>query len=245
MLSNPKQTKNKLVNWIRDYFKENGPKATAVIGISGGKDSTIAAALCAEALGAWRVLGVMMPDGAQDADSERVVEGLGIPHITVQLSDVIEGVHQAVISAIAPLTKQATINLPPRIRMATLYAVAQSLSGGGRVVNTCNYSEDYVGYSTKFGDSAGDFSPLGGLTVEEVKQIGYELGLPKDLVDKVPSDGLCGKTDEDNLGFTYKQLEDYIYAGTSGDMMVDRRISQLHEENLHKLNPMPVFHTKD
>lgn len=245
MLSNPKQTKDKLVNWIRDYFKENGQKATAVIGISGGKDSTIAAALCAEALGGWRVLGVMMPDGSQDADSERVVEVLGIPHITVQLNVPIATTMDAVSKAVTGLTEQAIINIPPRIRMATLYAVAQSLSGGGRVVNTCNYSEDYVGYSTKFGDSAGDFSPLGGLTVEEVKQIGYELGLPKDLVDKVPSDGLCGKTDEDNLGFTYKQLEDYIYAGTSGDRMVDDLIDELHERNLHKLNPMPVFHTKD
>ena len=139
------------------------------------------------------------------------------------------------------VSEQTKTNLPARIRMATLYAVAQSLSNGGRVANTCNRSEDFVGYSTKFGDSAGDFSPLANLMVHEVIQIGYELGIPVDLVDKVPSDGLCGKTDEDNLGFTYAQLDNYISKGTSGSMDIDKRISDLHAHNLHKLTPMPMY----
>ena len=254
MLSNPKKTKDDIIQWICDYFAENGPDCSAVIGISGGQDSTIAAALCVEALGRDRVFGVMMPNGIQPdiADSCCVVECLGIRSMTVDISSAFKGMHKAISDAAAlagfiydtdttGLSKQAQINLPPRLRMATLYAIAQSLPNGGRVVNTCNMSEDYVGYSTKFGDSAGDFSPLANLTVYEVRQIGHELPIPKELVDKTPSDGLCGKTDEDNLGFTYAQLEDYIYAGTCDDPEVDAAIAAMHGKNLHKIRPMPTF----
>jgi NAD+ synthase len=139
------------------------------------------------------------------------------------------------------VSNQAAVNLPPRLRMATLYMVAQSLARGGRVANTCNRSEDYVGYSTKFGDSAGDFSPLANIMVHEVRQIGYELPIPRELVDKTPSDGLCGKTDEDNLGFTYMQLDNYIMHGSSGDEDIDKVIAKKHTQNLHKLNPMPAY----
>lgn len=254
MLKNPKQTKDEIVRWIRNYFEENGPVCSAVIGISGGKDSTIVAALCAEALGKDRVVGVLMPNGIQldIADSRRLVECLGIRSMTVDISTAFKGMYKAIANAAAlagfiydtnttKLSKQAQINLPPRLRMATLYAVAQSIPNGGRVANTCNRSEDFVGYSTKFGDSAGDFSPLANLMVHEVIQIGYELGVPTDLVDKVPSDGLCGKTDEDNLGFTYAQLDNYISKGTSGSADIDKRISDLHARNLHKLAPMPAY----
>lgn len=254
MLSNPKKTKDDIIQWICDYFAENGPDCSAVIGISGGKDSTIAAALCVEALGRDRVFGVMMPNGIQPdiADSCCVVECLGIRSMTVDISSAFKGMHKAISDAAAlagfiydtdttGLSKQAQINLPPRLRMATLYAIAQSLPNGGRVVNTCNMSEDYVGYSTKFGDSAGDFSPLANLTVYEVRQIGHELPIPKELVDKTPSDGLCGKTDEDNLGFTYAQLEDYIDTGACDDPEVDAAIAAMHGKNLHKIRPMPAF----
>lgn len=132
-------------------------------------------------------------------------------------------------------------DMPARIRMATLYAVAQSLPNGGRVANTCNMSEDYVGYSTKYGDSAGDFSPLSHLMVHEVREIGHKLPISFSLVDKTPSDGLCGKTDEDNLGFTYDQLDQYIMSGTSGDKSIDEKISSLHVRNLHKLKLMPAY----
>ena len=242
MLENPKKTKDNIVQWIRDYFNVNGPNCDAVVGISGGKDSSIVAALCAEALGAKRVVGVMMPNGEQPdlADSHRVIKSLGIRFAYVDIAHAVQTLSIGV-SCNMGVSEQAAINLPARIRMATLYAVAQSLPNGGRVVNTCNRSEDFVGYSTKFGDSAGDFSPLANFMVHEVIQIGHELGIPADLVDKVPSDGLCGKTDEDNLGFTYAQLDNYISKGTSGSADVDKKISDLHARNLHKLAPMPAY----
>lgn len=254
MLTNAKKTKDEIVEWIRNYFERNGSKCSAVVGISGGKDSTIVAALCAEALGNDRVVGVMMPNGIQPdiADSCCVVECLGIRSMTVDISTAYKGMYTAIADAAAlagfiydadtaGLSKQAQINLPPRLRMATLYAVAQSLPNGGRVANTCNLSEDYVGYSTKYGDSAGDFSPLAQLTVQEVRQIGRELPIPPHLVDKTPSDGLCGKSDEENLGFTYAQLDDFIRKWTSGDKSIDAKIITMHNKNLHKLRPMPVF----
>lgn len=244
MISNPKQVKDEIVQWIRDYFEKNGPACSAVVGISGGKDSTIVAALCVEALGKDRVFGVLMPNGIQKdiADSVRVVRELDIRHITVNIS----GAYSKLMAAIGAglqdgASEQTKVNLPPRLRMATLYAVAQSLPDGGRVANTCNKSEDYVGYSTKFGDSAGDFSPLANLTVSDVKLVGYELPIPKELVDKTPADGLCGKTDEDNLGFTYAQLDEYIENGTAGSRFTDARIEAMHRRNLHKLLPMPSF----
>lgn len=247
MLDDPKRTKNDIVQWIRNYFEENGPECSAVVGISGGKDSTIVAALCVEALGKDRVFGVMMPNGIQSdlGDSVKVVKTLGIPSINVNIS----GAYSKLIAAIAPglrdgVSEQTKINLPPRLRMATLYAVAQSIPNGGRVANTCNKSEDFVGYSTKFGDSAGDFSPLANLTVSEVRQIGYELPVPRELVDKTPADGLCGRSDEDNLGFTYAQLDDYIEKGTCGIMSIDYKIETMHKHNLHKLHPMPSFNVK-
>lgn len=229
MLANPKRTKDEIVQWIREYFAANGNDCCAVIGISGGKDSSVVAALCVEALGAERVIGVLMPNGRQKdiADSKLLVDTLGIASIIVDIggaySKMVDVVGRAMPSGVS---NQAAVNLPPRLRMATLYMVAQSLARGGRVANTCNRSEDYVGYSTKFGDSAGDFSPLANIMVHEVRQIGYELPIPRELVDKTPSDGLCGKTDEDNLGFTYMQLDNYIMHGSSGDEDIDKVIAK-------------------
>ncbi len=244
----PKSTKDDLVQWIRKYFADNGPMCSAVVGISGGKDSTIVAALCVEALGKDRVIGVLMPNGVQNDidDSFGVVNSLGIQNINVNIRGAYKELVEAVDGALTEnVSTQTRVNLPPRLRMATLYAVAQSLPNGGRVANTCNMSEDYVGYSTKFGDSAGDFSPLANLTVSEVRQIGCilsnELSIPAYLITKTPSDGLCGKTDEDNLGFTYNQLDAYIMTGTCGDEEIDSRITSMHNANLHKLLPMPTF----
>ena len=206
---NAKKVKNELVEWIRDWFEKNSPGCNAVIGISGGKDSSVVAALCVEALGKDRVFGVLMPNGIQkDIDkSFELVKHLGIKSVTVDIHEACRAVLGGIYAEMYyddkdfVTSEQTRVNLPPRIRMATLYAVSQSING--RVSNNCNLSEDWVGYSTRWGDSVGDFSPLSYLTVTEVKAIGYELGLPKDLIEKVPSDGLCGKTDEDNLGFTY------------------------------------------
>ena len=232
------KVKDECVQWIRDFFKENGPDCNAVLGISGGKDSSIAAALCVEALGKDRVIGVLMPCGEQhDIDmAYMLVNHLGIKHYVVNIKDAIEGLKGAMP---LELSTQSITNMPPRIRMTTLYAVSQSCNG--RVVNTCNLSEDWVGYSTRYGDAAGDFSPLCNLTVQEVKEIGRLLNLPDVLVDKVPIDGLCGKTDEDNLGFTYAELDRYIRTGKIEDMAKKERIDTLHKRNLFKLQLMPSF----
>ena len=232
------KVKDECVQWIRDFFKENGPDCNAVLGISGGKDSSIAAALCVEALGKDRVIGVLMPCGDQyDIDmAYMLVNHLDIKHYVVNIKDALEGLKG---SMPLELSTQSITNMPPRIRMTTLYAVSQSCNG--RVVNTCNLSEDWVGYSTRYGDAAGDFSPLCNLTVQEVKEIGRLLNLPDVLVDKVPIDGLCGKTDEDNLGFTYAELDRYIRTGEIEDMAKKERIDTLHKRNLFKLQLMPSF----
>ena len=234
------KVKNQCVDWIRDFFEKNGSGCNAVIGISGGKDSSVAAALCVEALGKDRVIGVLMPCGEQaDIDcSYALCNHLGIKYYVINVKDAIEGL-KANIPKEIELSNQSVINLPPRIRMSTLYAVSQSLNG--RVVNTCNLSEDWVGYSTRYGDAAGDFSPLSLLTVTEVKEIGRLLGLPIDLVEKTPIDGLCGKTDEENLGFTYEELDIYIRTGKIEDMELKEKIDTMHKRNLFKLQLMPVF----
>ena len=251
MLENPQATKDALIQWIRDYFGKNGPNCSAVVGISGGKDSTIVAALCKEALGADRVVGVLMPNGVQSDidDAQTVVNHLGIPHMTVNICSAYEALTHAIVQAKGydvvtgrtDLSKDAAINTPPRLRMATLYAVGQNLPNGARVANTCNGSEDYVGYSTKYGDSAGDFSPLAQLVVEEVRQIGKLLDIPLHLVDKVPSDGLSGQSDEDKLGFTYAVLDHYIRTGEIEDQATKERIDHLNRINKHKLELMPSF----
>ena len=231
-----------VITWIQTWFEANGPKATAVIGISGGKDSTIVAKLLVEALGKDRVLGVLMPNGVQADinDSMRVVQLLGIQYKIRN----IEKAYNAVIEFLGGINEvsyDTRVNVAPRIRMACLYGEAQNLPNGGRVCNTCNRSEDYVGYSTKFGDSAGDFSPCSGFLVTEMLQIGDALGLPYDLVHKIPSDGLCGKTDEDNLGFTYAELDKYIITGEIDDEEKKKIIDRKHALNMHKLLPMPMY----
>ena len=235
-----KKVKDACVAWIREFFEENGKGCSAVLGISGGKDSSIAAALCVEALGKDRVVGVLMPCGEQHDISCAfdLVNHLGIRHYVVNIKEAVEGVKNAIPKDLA-LSTQSLTNLPPRIRMSTLYAVSQSVNG--RVVNTCNLSEDWVGYSTRYGDAAGDFSPMAKLTVHEIKEIGHLMGLPAHLVDKVPIDGLCGKTDEDNLGFTYAELDKYIRTGEIADAAKKERIDRLHKANLFKLQMRPMF----
>ena len=237
---NAEKIKNDCVNWIREFFEKNGSGCNAVIGISGGKDSSVAAALCVEALGADRVIGVLMPCGEQhDIDcAHKLVDHLGIKHYVVNVKDAVEGIKNS-LPAELQVTPQTITNIPPRVRMTTLYAVSQSCNG--RVVNTCNLSEDWVGYSTRYGDSVGDFSPLSRLTVQEVKEIGHLLGLPSDLVEKTPIDGLCGKTDEDNLGFTYAELDRYIRTGEIDDLAKKELIDRKHKANLFKLELMPCF----
>lgn len=233
-----KKVKNDCIAWIQDFFEKNGPGCNAVVGISGGKDSSVVAALCVQALGKERVIGVLMPCGVQhDIDmAQLLVNHLGIRHYVINIQEAVEGVKKAMPFA---LSTQSKTNLPPRIRMSVLYAVAQSHNG--RVANTCNLSEDWVGYSTRYGDAAGDFSPCSHLTVQEVKLLGQELGLPEVLVNKVPIDGLCGKTDEENLGFTYAELDRYIRTGEIEGEQKKARIDHLHRVNQFKLELMPSF----
>lgn len=235
-----KKVKNEIVEWIRDWFEENGKDCMSVVGISGGKDSSVVAALCVEALGRDKVIGVLMPQGEQsDIEySKMLVDFLDITRITCNIDGAVNEVLESFEGVVSP-TPQTTTNLPARIRMATLYAISQSVNG--RVANTCNLSEDWVGYATRYGDAAGDFSPLSQLTVTEVKAIGRELGLPSELVDKTPTDGLCGKTDEDNLGFTYAELDAYIRDGIEPSEEVKAKIDSMHEKNLFKLQPMQTF----
>lgn len=234
----PKKVTEDCVRWIRRFFAENGRDCNAIVGISGGKDSSVVAALCVAALGRERVIGVLMPCGEQkDIDmAQLLVHHLGIRHYVVNIQAAVEGLKN---SLPFPLSEQSRTNIPPRVRMTTLYAVAQSHNG--RVANTCNLSEDYVGYSTRYGDAAGDFSPCSHLTVDEVKQVGRYLGLPEVLVEKVPIDGLCGKTDEENLGFTYAELDHYIRTGEIADPDKKRNIDRRHAQNLFKLQLMPAF----
>lgn len=243
-----KQDVQQIIDWIRDWFQENGKDCKAVVGISGGKDSTIVAALCWHALGKDRVVGVRMPCGYQEDlnIAREVCDYLDIESVEINIYDAVQAIITP-IKKVTPvtqgLTNQMLTNLPARVRMATLYAVAQNLPCGGRVANTCNFSEDYVGYSTKYGDMAGDFAPLQDFTVDEVRQIGTLLDLPEELVFKAPSDGLCGKTDEDNLGFTYEQLDYYLEYGQvdEDENEIVEKIKKRHQQNLFKLQPMPTY----
>lgn len=244
------EDKQRIVSFLQDWFSKNGPEAQAVVGISGGKDSSVAAALCVEALGKDRVIGVLMPNGIQADldDALSLVKHLAIRYRIVNIGTPYKEMLKALQYTEAvthnnfyfSVTDALQQNLPPRLRMATLYAIAQGIPGGGRVINTCNRSEDYVGYSTKYGDSAGDVAPLATYTVDEVLAIGQELALPAHLLHKAPADGLCGKTDEDNLGFTYAVLDHYIKTGSCEDQETKARIDHLHAINQHKQELMPV-----
>ncbi|MDO5850645.1 MAG: NAD(+) synthase [Methanobacteriaceae archaeon] len=233
--------KNQCVEWIKSFFDENGPGCNAIVGISGGKDSAVVSALCCEALGKDRVIGVLMPNGEQKDidDAKLLVKHLGIKHYVINVEDSVKGILEEMKKSNIEITEQTIINLPPRIRMSTLYAISQSHNG--RVANNCNLSEDWVGYSTRYGDSVGDFSPLSNLTVTEVKEIGRVLNLPATLVDKVPNDGLSNQSDEEKLGFTYDVLDRYIREGIIEDISVKNRIDELHKTNEFKLKLMPSF----
>lgn len=234
--------KEQIVAWIADYFRKNAsPQTKAVIGISGGKDSSVVAALCVAALGQNRVLGVLMPQGEQ-SDIEvafKLCHWLGIAYVKINIKDAVQVLYDGLEKSGLALNDVVTFNTPARVRMTMLYAVSGIV--GGRVANTSNLSEDWVGYATKFGDTAGDFSPLSNLTVAEVKAVGRELGLVPEFIDKTPIDGLCGQTDEDNLGFTYATLDEYIRNNNCSDEAIKDRIDRLNNLNRHKVNPMPAF----
>ena len=237
----------KVIQWIKDYFEENGKGCKAVIGISGGTDSSIVAALLVKALGKENVIGVMMPNGYQHDQNmaKDLIEFLGIPSYEVNIEKPVKALAELVGDAVGydPNTKDIyATNTPARVRMTVLYGICALV--GGRVANTCNLSEDHVGYSTKFGDAAGDFSPISSLTKTEVKALGYELGLPKKFIEKIPEDGMSGKSDEEKLGFTYAELDHYILTGEIENQEHKAKIDRLNRCNLHKLLPMPRYEKK-
>lgn len=247
-----KQTEQ-VIAWIRDWFAVNGPESPAIVGLSGGKDSTLVATLCVKALGKNRVFGVLMPDHTQsDLDvAKQVAEWLEIPYAVVDIGAATDGIKQSLGNAVhfAPgkgqversfaQTAPMRTNIPPRIRMTTLYAIAQSMNG--RVSNNGNRSEKHVGYSTIYGDMAGDFSPISSFTVTEVIAIGEYLGIPEEFIYKKPSDGLTGKTDEDNLGFTYEELDTYILTGHCECEEIKEKIDRRYRSNLFKQKMMAAY----
>jgi NAD+ synthase len=236
-----KKITTNIVLWIRIFFESCGGKKPAIVGISGGKDSSVTAALCVKALGKERVFGVLLPCGEQwdIAVSKELAGHLGIKHCVINIKESLDLFYKSMGEGGLPPNKEAAINTPARIRMTALYAVSACL--GGLVANTCNLSEDWVGYSTKFGDSAGDFSPLSRLTVAEVKAVGRELGLPPKFIDKLPEDGLSGLSDEERLGFSYDILDKYIREGICEDKSIKEKIDSLHQGSLHKRKSMPSF----
>ncbi len=238
---NAEKTTKEAIRWIQNWFEENGKGCNAIVGISGGKDSSVVAALCVAALGRERVIGILMPNGTQSdiEDSKQLVEHLQIKHYIVNIEKSYKAVVESMTESGVEMKEQTKINLAPRLRMTTLYAFSQSMNG--RVANTCNLSEDWVGYSTRYGDAAGDFSPLAHLTVQEVLEVGRVLGLPENLVVKTPSDGLSGMSDEDKLGFTYEVLDKYIRTGICEDVKTKERIDYLNKLNAFKLKPIPGF----
>lgn len=234
----------KVIEWIKQYFKDNGKDCNAIIGISGGCDSSVTAALLVKALGKDRVIGVLMPNGDQyDIDcSYQLVKFLDIKYYVININKPYLELTNEIDNKLKIDSKSYDIyrtNTPSRLRMATLYGISGLFNG--RVANTCNLSEDYVGYSTKFGDSAGDFSPISNFTKTEVRELGEELGLPKNLIYKIPEDGMSFKSDEEKLGFTYEVLDKYIRTGEIDDLKIKEKIDKMHLANLHKIQLMPSY----
>lgn len=235
------ELKDQCVAWIREWFDKNGKDACAVLGMSGGKDSTVAAALCAEALGKDKVVGVAMPaEGQSLNEADKICEFLGIRYLCAPVGDAIDAFERLGEMLPDGLSHQSEQNIPPRVRMVTLYAISQTL--GGRVVNTCNLSEDWIGYATRWGDSVGDFCPIGKLTVQEIRGIGHAMGVPAQWVDKIPDDGLPHScSDEEKFGFTYETLDRYIRTGVCEDDATREKIDRMHRNNLFKLSMPEAF----
>ena len=235
------EIKDKCVQWVREWFEKNGKGCSAVLGMSGGKDSTVAAAVCAEALGKDRVIGVSMPaEGQGENDADEICKFLGIRYFCIPIGSILKEFEKTGGLLPQSLSHQAEQNIPPRVRMTVLYAVSQSMNG--RVVNTCNLSEDWIGYATRWGDSVGDFSPFGELTVQEVKAVGHALGVPSKWVEKIPDDGLPHScSDEEKFGFTYEVLDKYIRTGVCEDEAIKEKIDRMHRNNLFKMSMPESF----
>lgn len=237
-----KKIKDDIVQWISDWFEINGKDCRAVVGISGGIDSSVVAALCCEALGKDRVYGVLLPRHRQNDidDALELCKHLGIEYCHINIGKEVDNLlYRIYLLGELDISEQTKINFPARIRMSMLYAISQSING--RVANTSNLSESYVGFDTRYGDSVGDFSPLFNLTKTEIRLMARELELPNELINKTPQDGLCGMSDEQKFGFTYEALDRYIRTGEIDDLETKKKIDAMHNKNLFKLQPMPTF----
>lgn len=234
---NPKKEFDNIVNWTKEWFSENAPNKPAIVGISGGKDSTITAGLLCTALGKDRVCGVILPNGNQkDLDiAIDVCKNMDISYIVINIEDITKSIEKN-IGKHFELVNPVKYNIPPRIRMTYLYAVAASVDGV--VANTSNYSEAYIKYETKWGDMCGDFSLLANYTVDEVLQIGQSLvylGLCEERhINKIPEDGLTGHSDEEIFGFTYEELDNYIMYNIPPSIDKLEKIKEMFRNGMHK-----------
>lgn len=235
---NAEKTVGDIVDWIKDYFINNGPTSYAIVGISGGKDSALVAKLCQMALGPDKVIGVLMPQGEQAdiEDAEAVIKWLGIKSVTINIGDTCDALYKEIDKNYI-LTSRVTTNTPARIRMTTLYAIAAIY--GGRVANTCNASEDYIGYSTKFGDNAGDFAPIRNYYVRDIYEMCKYVEVPDVVIKKAPADGLSGFSDEVNLGFSYNTLDAFLIDKIYPEYDTLANIQARHKANIHKIKEMP------
>lgn len=228
----------KCIEWTKNWFEVNLPGKKACLGVSGGKDSTIAAAILAKALGPNNVIGVAMPDINQgDNDAKSICEYLGINYMNMPIGNIVDGFR--LYNDNFTWSKQSETNIPPRIRMTMLYAIAQTYDAV--VINTCNYSEEYTGYLTIFGDGAGGMSPIAKLTCTEVIALGDELGLPKEWVHKTPDDGLPNsKPDSEKMGFTYEVLDNWIRKGEYSDEETMNKIFTMYRNSQFKRNILNI-----
>lgn len=238
----------RVINFIRDYMDKNGPNSPIVIGVSGGKDSAAAAAASVAAVGTNRVIGVMLPNGIQSdlGDAIGCCNFLKIPHMEINIGPLVKETYNAMrysrFKDLHEINSVVKTNHPARLRMSVLYMIANQI--GGRVCNTCNMSETYVGYDTKWGDQCGDFSPFQNYTASEVIEIGIALGVPEKAMCKAPADGMCGQTDEERWGFTYVMLDKYLRGGELNKEAVTQ-IEKMHRMAMHKLTisiPSTPYH---
>ncbi|HEV2068095.1 MAG TPA: NAD+ synthase [Thermomicrobiales bacterium] len=244
-------------NWLRERLDEGGADRF-VLGLSGGIDSAVVCGLCVRAAGAERVLGVIMPSSSQPDDAAsaaKVAAAFGVATQTVDLTSVSDSFYAAMPAA-EELTSAtgdvfekrhqlAVANVRPRLRMTTLYYVANLTNG--IVVGTGNKSEAMIGYFTKYGDGGVDLFPIIDLYKHEVREVARELGVPESVIERPPSAGLwAGQTDEDEIGMTYDDLDRTLVAIESGDTSdIDPatllRVSELVTRTNHKRIPVPRY----
>ncbi len=242
-----KQETENVIDWVKQFVKNANADGVA-IGNSGGKDSATVIAIATMALGKDRVVTVAMPCSSIPADLEDaklVAATFDVPllevNITNECNSLIEKINTQLNNKnlIKEMNKEAIINTKPRLRMTTIYAVAKALNY--LVIGTGNLCEGFVGYTTKWGDSACDFNPIANFTVEEVLKIGEILGVPEKIIKKAPNDGLGGQTDEEKMGITYKQIAEYIEKGTTDNQAIEK-IERMHKISKHKREKIPTYY---